>query len=127
MRLLTYLIVFSNFYGGSQELFDILENYRINDDEKSARTIKNNFPRSSPIPYSDLDRSYLLRRHQERHGYNQGTRMPYNGLQKRANREFAESSKKYAMKEQKIKEAFGRKIKNKTYHKRHHSRNSNTY
>jgi hypothetical protein len=122
MRLLSYVIALSNFYGGTGELFDLLESYRINEDEKSERAVKSNFPRNSPTPYSGLDRSYLLRRHQERHGYNQGTKMPFNGLQKRANREFRESKIVTKVREERnIQQAFSRKIKNHTYMKRHHN------
>ena len=107
MRLLTYLITLSNFYGEGLELFDILENYRINDSEKSARIIKSNFPRSSPIPYSNLDRSYLLRRGQERHGYSKGTKICQKGLEVRTkNRELRE---KKIQKEILIQRAFKRK------------------
>ena len=138
MRLLAYLIALSNFYEEYGELFDILKSYRISDDEKSMRAMKSNFPRDSPLPYSDLDRNYLLRKYQDRHNYNRPTQMPFNGLQKRADRGFRESRIVAKVREeQKIKKAFSRKIKNKTYMKRHHTpwqssqlrqkHNSNTY
>jgi hypothetical protein len=110
MRLLTYVIALSNFYGGIEDLFEMLESYRISDDEKSLRAVKSNFPRDSPLPYFNLDKNYLLRKYQDRHNHNHLTNMPFNGLQKRVNREFREDIKqRKAQKEQKIKEAFKRK------------------
>jgi hypothetical protein len=72
------------------------------------------------VPQPQVSRRDLLRKCQERHGYCQGTKMPYHGLQNRANREFRRTAQIEKMcKEKRIKEAFSRKIENKTHMKRH--------
>jgi hypothetical protein len=121
MRLLAYVMVLSNFYGGIEDVFDILESYRISEDEKSSRVMKSNFPRTSPIPYSDLDRSYLLRTHQDRHCYNRQTQLSQRALEVRTKSNRIKSAKQNLKirEEQKIKTAFHRKDKNKTWAKRH--------
>jgi len=100
--------------------------YRTEEKNYYGTLLRNNFPRGNPIPHSNLNRDYLARTYQDRHNYNRPTKMPFKGLQKRVNQDFKNFVKQIASEnEQKIEEAFDRKIKNKTYHKRHHSQNGN--
>ena len=81
--------------------------YRREEKNYYGTIIRNNFSINNFIPYSDLDRNYLLRRYQNRHNYNHYTKMPLNGLQKRCNNDFRNLAKQRRFeKEQKIKEAF---------------------
>jgi hypothetical protein len=123
MRFINSLMILSAFCGEYYELFEMFlsQSYRVGEKNYYDTIMKSNFPRTSPLPYSDLSKNYLAKKYQDRHNYNRPTKMPFNGLQKKANRGFRESKiimKDY--KEQKIKEAFARKIKNKTHQKRHH-------
>ncbi|VVB83039.1 Uncharacterised protein [uncultured archaeon] len=107
MRLFAYVMILSNFYGNNFDVFDILESYRIKDDEKSLRAVKSNFPRDSPIPYLNLDRSYLLRKYQDRHNYNRATKICQKGLEVRLKNK--EIKRKKAQREKGIKDSFSRK------------------
>ncbi len=114
----------------SHEEIDIIlsESYRIEEKNHYGTILRENFLRENPISYSGLNKEYLSRRYQNRHSINHPTKIPFNGLQRKINQELKrEIKQRKTENEKKIKEAFARKIKNKTYHKRHHSRNSNTY
>jgi hypothetical protein len=112
MRLMNYIIelsIFSGLGGDSYNAFEILlsDLDRRKEEHYYATIIKNNFPRGNPCPHSDLTKYYLSRQYQDRHNYSRPTKMPFNGLQKRANREFRESEIVAKVREeQKIKEAF---------------------
>ena len=114
----------------SYEALDIVcEDLRRTEKKDYYRTIiKNNFPRGNPIPYSVSTKNYLLRKYQDRQNYNRPTKIPFRGLQKIVNQNLRnEIKQRKAENEKGIKKAFARKIKNKTYHKRNHSKNNNTY
>jgi hypothetical protein len=123
MRFMTELLIYSAFCGEYYELFDMLisQSHRTEEKNYYETIMKSNFPRISPLPYSDLNKDYLSRKYQDRHNYNRPTKMPFNGLQKRANREFREGEiiRKEGL-EKNIQKAFSRKIENKTHKKRHH-------
>lgn len=107
-----------------EEAFDILSDLRRTEEKNHYGTIlKTNFQQGSPINYSQ-NRSYI-RKYQDRQNHNRPTKICERGLEKRIANQKLKMQK--VQKEEKIKEAFARKIKNKTYHKRHHSKNSNTY
>lgn len=105
------------------------DSYRREEKNYYETILRNNFPRGNTIPHSDLTKDYLSRKYQDRNSYNRVTKICQKGLEKRLrNKEIKEVTKKInAENEKGIKEAFARKIKNKTHNKRHHSKNSNTY
>ena len=112
----------------SSKFFDI--NYDIFGirSPKISRTEENNFSKNNYFPHSDLNKDYLLRRHQDRHNFNHSAKRPYSGLQKRVNREVRnEITQRKAQNEKKIQQAFSRKIKNKTWCKMHHKRVGQEY
>ncbi len=107
------LLSFSLYASVFSKFFDI--NYDIFDRRKSDiyRRGENNFSGNNPSLYSDLNKGYLLRIHQDRHNFNHPVKRPYSGLQKRVNREFRnEITQRKAQNEKKIQQAFSRKIRN---------------
>ena len=105
----------------------VCEDLRRTEEKNYYRTIiKNNFQQRDQINYSP-NRDYI-RKYQDRQNYNRPTKMPFRGLQKIVNQNLRKEIKQIKAKNEKsIKEAFARKIKNKTYYKRNHSKNNNTY
>jgi len=131
MKISNLLLVYNIFCGEYQEPFDMLlsQSYRVEEKDYYRTILKNNFPRGIPDPHSDLNKNYLSRKYQDRHNYNKPTKICQKGLEKRIeNKRVKEKARiEKARTEQKIKEAFSRKIKNKTYNKRHHSKRGGNF
>jgi hypothetical protein len=129
MRSISYIICLSLFSGIGNEEYDLmrflLADWSRTENKNHYETIiKTNFPSYNPFPHSDLDKSYLLMRHQDRHNYNHPTKICQEGLERRIENKRVKEIRRTekAQNEKKIQESFSRKIKNKTYEKRHHPR-----
>jgi hypothetical protein len=98
--------------GGSYEEFEMLLSQDIRFAEKNhfSTFMRGNFPKNSPIPYSDLSGNYLVKRYQDRHNYNKPTKICQKGLEKRIENKRIKEMKRTEriIKEQKIKKAFKR-------------------
>ncbi|MCX6747203.1 MAG: hypothetical protein NTU63_03675 [Candidatus Pacearchaeota archaeon] len=100
------------------ELMRVIRNYSstINETEIKNASPENNFYLGF---YSD--KSYLLRKHQDRHPFSRCTNISARGLEIRLKNQKIKNEK--AEREKRIQEAFSRKIKNRRWMKRHHQIN----